>query len=67
MFSRILTAFERAQAKAYLARDGERTANIQVLVSRAESFLPTIESDLELVRRLVATYNKHVRKKRKRG
>jgi hypothetical protein len=40
-------------AKAYLARDGERTANIQVLVSRAESYLPTIESDLELIRRLV--------------
>ena len=36
--------------------DGEKTVNIQVLVSRARDYLPTIRSDLDLLEKLLATY-----------
>ena len=58
MFSRILTDLERGQIRKYLKQDGDKTVNIQVLVSRARKQLPTIKSDLDLLERLLKTYTK---------
>jgi hypothetical protein len=57
MYTRVLTELERRQAKAFLKQDGEKTLNIQVLVSRAGSYLPQIKEDVELLRKLVAAYS----------
>ena len=62
MYTRILTDLERKQAKAYVKQDGERTLNIQVLVSRARTHLPQIKQDLELLERLLAAYDSHIKK-----
>jgi hypothetical protein len=62
MYPRILTGLERKQAKAYLKQDGERTLNIQVLVSRARNFTPQIKGDLDLLEKLVAAYDSHIKK-----
>ena len=62
MYTRILTALERKQAKSYVKQDGERTLNIQVLVSRAKTLLPQIKQDLELLERLVTAYDSHIKK-----
>jgi hypothetical protein len=62
MFSRILTDLERRQAKAYLRQDGERTLNIQVLVARGRKYLPQIKTDLDLLEKLVETYEQSKRK-----
>jgi hypothetical protein len=58
MFSRILTDLERRQAKAYLKANGEKTHNIHVLISRTRDYLPQIKSDLELLERLLAAYQR---------
>jgi hypothetical protein len=58
MFSRILTDLERKQIGKYLKQDGDKTVNIQVLVSRARKQLPTIKADLDLLEKLLATYQK---------
>lgn len=58
MFSRLLTDLERRQAKAYLKQDGERTLNIQVLVTRARKYMPQIRSDLELLEKVLAVYER---------
>jgi hypothetical protein len=58
MFSRILTDLERRQVKAYLKANGERTHNVHVLVSRSRAYLPHIKSDLELLERFLATYER---------
>jgi len=59
MFSRILTDLERRQVKAYLKANGERTHNVHVLISRSKVYLPQIKSDLELLERLLATYERN--------
>jgi len=49
---------ERKQAKAYLKQNGEKTLNIQVLASRTRSYLPQIKADLELLEKLLETYER---------
>ena len=58
MRSRILTDLERKQARAYVKQDGEKTLNIQVLVSRVRNYLPQIKRDLELLEKLLETYER---------
>ena len=58
MRSRILTDLERKQARAYIKQDGERTLNVQVLVSRVRNYLPQIKADLELLEKLLETYDR---------
>jgi len=58
MYPRILTKLERKQAKTYLKQNGEKTLNIQVLVSRTRSYLPQIKQDLELLEKLLETYER---------
>ena len=58
MRSRILTDLERKQARAYVKQDGEKTLNIQVLVSRVRNYLPQIKADLELLEKLLETYER---------
>jgi hypothetical protein len=58
MFSRVLTDLERKQIRKYLRQDGDKTVNIQVLVSRARKQLPTIKADLDLLERLLITYSR---------
>lgn len=62
MFSRILTEIERKRIKTYLKQDGERDVNIRQLVMRSRRQLSTIKSDLELLERLVAAYDSHIKK-----
>ena len=58
MFTRVLTELERKQARAYLKQDGEKTLNIRVLAIRAKKFLPQIEEDTQLLKRLVQSYER---------
>jgi hypothetical protein len=58
MFTRILTDLERKQAKTYLKQDGERTLNIKILTVRARKYLPQIREDLELLEKVLATYER---------
>jgi hypothetical protein len=62
VYTRILTELERRQAKAYIKQDGERTLNIQVLVTRCRKHLPQIRSDLELLERLLEVYERTKKK-----
>ena len=59
MFTRILTDLERRQAKAYIKQDGQRTLNIKILALRARKHLPLIRSDLDLLEKLVDTYQRN--------
>jgi hypothetical protein len=61
MFTRILTEFERKQIRAYLKRDGTKDVVIRMLVSRYRRDKQTIFDDIELLDRLVSTYEKHLR------
>ncbi len=56
MFSRILTDIERKRIKSYLKADGEKDVNIRQLIMRSRRHLPTIQSDLELLEKLLKTY-----------
>ena len=58
MFTRILTELERKRAKAYLKADGEKESVIRALASRARRHLPLIRSDLDLLEKLLVTYQK---------
>ena len=58
MFSRLLTDLERRQARTYVKQNEERTLNIQVLVSRAKKYMPQIRSDLELLEKVLAAYER---------
>ena len=62
MFQRILTDLERRRVKAYLKADGERDSIIRALVSRAKKHTPILKQDLELLERLLATYDSHIKK-----
>jgi hypothetical protein len=59
MFQRILTEKERRQARLYLKEDGDRTSIIRSLASRAKKHLPTIESDLALLKQVLETYERN--------
>jgi predicted RNA-binding protein YlqC (UPF0109 family) len=58
MFTRILTAKERKRIQAYLGRDGERITAVRQLVSRAKRNLPQINQDIDLLQKLISTYEK---------
>lgn len=58
MFTRILTDLERHQAKTYLKQDGERTLNIRVLTIRARRYLPQIRADIELLEKVLESYER---------
>jgi hypothetical protein len=57
MFTRVLTDLERRQAKDFLKHNGGRTPSIQVIVSRARKYLPSINSDVQLLERVIQTYD----------
>jgi len=56
VFTRVLTDLERRQAKDFLKHNGAKTPNVQVIVSRARKYLPTINTDVQLLERLIQTY-----------
>ncbi len=63
MYTRILTVNERKRVETYLVIDGERSAPIRQLVARSKRYLPDIENDLALIRRLLESdSNRRVRK-----
>lgn len=57
MFTRVLTERERKRIQAYLRADGEKSTAIRQLVTRAKQHIPTIQSDLQLLEKLLATYS----------
>jgi predicted transcriptional regulator len=59
MFTRILTARERKLIHAYLSKDGERTSSVRQIAYRARRDLSTIKADIELLERLLRTYEKN--------
>ena len=58
MFTRILTDLERRRINAYLRQDGEKEAPIRKIANRARSHMPKIKEDLELLEKLLATYER---------
>ena len=58
MHPRILSPLEERQIKAFLKQDGEKNLNMRVLASRARKNLPEIRKDLELLEKLLQTYQK---------
>jgi hypothetical protein len=56
VFTRVLTDLERRQAKDFLRHNGAKTPNVQVLVCRARKYLPNINTDVELLERLIQAY-----------
>jgi hypothetical protein len=62
MFTRILTSLERRRVAAYLKVDGEKDTAVRVLTTRARQNLPQIKADLDLLEKLVSTYDRHVKK-----
>jgi hypothetical protein len=58
MFSRILTNEERGLIGKWLKADGEKEMHIRVIATRARKFVPQIEADLALVRKLLERYDR---------
>ena len=58
MFSRILTNEERRLIGKWLKADGEKEMHIRVVATRARKFMPQIEADLVLVRKLLERYDR---------
>ena len=58
MFTRILTDLERKRIKSYLKQDGEKEVPVRNIASRAKKFMPAIRRDLDLLDRLLTTYQK---------
>jgi hypothetical protein len=56
MFTRILTEVERKHIKAYLKQDGKKEIQIRKVVYGARKHLPTIQTDVDLLRKLLAAY-----------
>jgi hypothetical protein len=56
MHPRILTKTERKRIQAYLREDGKKITPIRQLVTRSKQFLPAIEQDLALIRKLLDHY-----------
>ena len=65
MFTRILTTKERRRIQAYIDADGERTSAIRTIVTRANQVLPSIETDLQLLKELLEHYEAAKAKKAK--
>ena len=58
MFTRVLTDVEKRRIQRYLKADGEKDVNIRQLVARSRKHVPQIKADLELLGRLLATYER---------
>lgn len=56
MFTRILTAEERLVIRKYLAKDGAKEDAIRKIAYRARRFMPQIDADLALMRKLLERY-----------
>jgi len=61
MHPRILSALEERQIRAFLKQDGEKDVNMRVLAHLAKKNLPQIRKDLELLERLLETYQKEAK------
>ena len=61
MFSRLLTDIERRRIQRYLKADGEKDVNIRQLIMRSRRHLPQIKADLELLEKLLATYQREAK------
>jgi hypothetical protein len=57
MFTRVLTDLERRQVKDFMKHNGKRTPPMQVIVSRARKYLPSINADVELLERAIQAYD----------
>jgi len=57
MFSRILTDYERRKIRKHLS-NGERLSEVRTIAWRANKYLPQIKSDLALLERFLAAYQK---------
>jgi hypothetical protein len=62
MFTRILTEPERKAIGKYLKADGKKEVQVRKAVYRARRYLPQIKADLDLLEKLVAAYESHVKK-----
>jgi len=58
MFTRILTDLERRRIRSYLKADGVKDSAMRKIASRAKEYMPEIRSDLDLLDRLLTTYQK---------
>lgn len=58
MHPRILSPLEERQIKAFLKQDGRKNLNMRVLASRARKNLPKAKADLELLEKLLETYQR---------
>jgi hypothetical protein len=61
LFQRVLTDLERRRVKAYLKADGEKSSVVRALASRARRYLPVIKEDVELLERLLETYQQQAK------
>jgi len=58
MHSKILSDVERKLIRAFLKANGEKSMHMRVVATRARLYLPQIKRDLELLEKLLATYEK---------
>jgi hypothetical protein len=58
MFTRILTDVERKHIAKYLKQDGEKQIYVRKIVYGARKNLPHIRADLDLLEKLLETYDK---------
>jgi len=56
MYPRILTEKERKIIKTFLAHDGKKKSHIRMLLYRSKKYLPIIQADMELLKKLQETY-----------
>jgi hypothetical protein len=56
LFTRILTENERKSIQKYLRYDGRKEVTVRKVVYGARKHLPTIKADLELLEKLIGTY-----------
>jgi len=64
MYTRILTEPERNAINKYLRKDGTKEIQVRKAVYRAKRYLPQIRKDLELLEKLVETYERTKKAKR---
>ena len=58
MHPRILSSLEEKQIRSYLKHDDEKNLNMCVLASRGRKHLPQMHADLELLEKLLETYER---------
>ena len=58
MFTRILTDVERKKIEVWLKRNGEREVAVRKIAYLGKRDLPQIKSDLALLERFLAAYQK---------